>query len=296
MSVHNHENVALFDLVNLTGLMADTSGCDAVSIALVDGPIASSHPALVTSEIVTAARSSTPAKPGVALNHGTFVAGLLAAERGCTTPGIAPACTLVSFPVFRPNADGNPTASVSDVADAILQAVRIGVQLINISAVLAEAPLSRLPLLQEALNCACRAGILVIAPAGPRSPRGTSLLAQHDAVVPVAGCTSSGSLSSISSVSLVAGARGILAPAENLVSLAPDGGHTLMSGTSAAAALVTGTCALLWSLFPSARSQVVRRALTHSIHRRTVVPALLDAERARRRLAERSRSNNVYAQ
>lgn len=64
-----------------------------------------------------------------------------------------------------------------------------------------------------------------------------------------------------------------------------SGGGTMISaGTSVAAPFVTGTVALLWSLFPDAAVEEIRRAVTRSSFSRrgSIVPPLLDAEGAYR--------------
>jgi len=62
----------------------------------------------------------------------------------------------------------------------------------------------------------------------------------------------------------------------------------MLSGTSVAAPLVSGTIALLWSEFPDITANQLRREVTQSeARRRTVVPPLLDAWAAYRALAER---------
>ncbi|MGW8364160.1 S8 family serine peptidase, partial [Streptomyces wedmorensis] len=58
------------------------------------------------------------------------------------------------------------------------------------------------------------------------------------------------------------------------------GGARALTGTSAAAPVVTGAVALLWSLFPRASAEAVRDAVTRPrppARRTSVVPPLLDA-------------------
>jgi subtilisin family serine protease len=79
------------------------------------------------------------------------------------------------------------------------------------------------------------------------------------------------------------GRRGLGAPGERVTSLVPGGGYVLGGGTSAAAAFVTGTAALLWSLFPAASAGEVKTALTqpHGRTRRaSVTPPPLNASAA----------------
>jgi subtilisin family serine protease len=82
------------------------------------------------------------------------------------------------------------------------------------------------------------------------------------------------------------GRRGLMAPGEAITSLAPGGGTTTSSGTSAAAPFVTGAIALLWSVFRNAGAAAVKTAVTQAIARRSaVVPPLLDAAAAYQFLA-----------
>ena len=58
-----------------------------------------------------------------------------------------------------------------------------------------------------------------------------------------------------------------------------EGAPLALGGTSVAAPFVTGTIALLWSMFPRASAAEVKHAVTMSAHgrRTTIVPPLLEA-------------------
>src|SRR5262249_53518824 len=75
------------------------------------------------------------------------------------------------------------------------------------------------------------------------------------------------------------GRRGLSAPGRNITSLGVEGKLRTSGGTSAAAPYVTGSIALLWSLFPNASAAEVKLAVTqaHTARRNTIVPPLLDA-------------------
>ena len=76
------------------------------------------------------------------------------------------------------------------------------------------------------------------------------------------------------------GRRGLLAPGEGVVSLGAEGEPLSLGGTSVAAPFVTGTIALLWSMFPRASAGEVKHAVTMGAsgrRRTTIVPPLLDA-------------------
>jgi subtilisin family serine protease len=79
------------DMVALAPLMELTSGHPDVTIALIDGPVASTHPELSAASI----RELSGGRPGscatrdsMACAHGTSVAGVLAASRGSAAPAI----------------------------------------------------------------------------------------------------------------------------------------------------------------------------------------------------------------
>jgi subtilisin family serine protease len=72
--------------------------------------------------------------------------------------------------------------------------------------------------------------------------------------------------------------RGLMAPGDAITSLGADGRPFTSGGTSAAVPFVTGTIALLLSMFPEAGIGEVKLAATRAdLRRATVVPPLLDA-------------------
>ena len=73
-----------------------------------------------------------------------------------------------------------------------------------------------------------------------------------------------------------------MAPGMNITSILSGGGFTRHSGTSFAVPFLTGTIALLWSIFPKATATNIVNSIKMAANRnpRTVIPALLNAQGA----------------
>src|SRR5690349_9009980 len=88
-------------LVGLPALVERTAGVAAVTVALIDGPVAVDHPDLATSNIRVLSGTAACRQPdSVACRHGTLVAGVLHARRDSPVLGICPDCTLLVRPIF----------------------------------------------------------------------------------------------------------------------------------------------------------------------------------------------------
>lgn len=287
---------ASLDLVRLTPLMEHTSGRADVVIGLLDGPVAADHPDLTGAQI----RPVPGALPGAcsqassaACQHGTFVAGILCGRRGSPAPAICPGCTLLVRPIF-PDAvptddglDGLPSAAPAELAAAITAGVTAGARVLNLSLGLVGLSARGQHALTEALDHAARRGVLIVAATGNQGTVGGSGVTRHPGVVPVVAYDQCGRPLGQSNVGLTIGRRGLGAPGEGVTSLGAGGAPLTLGGTSAAAPFVTGTVALLWSVFPQATAANVKLAITRAggARRTTVVPPLLDAWAAYQALA-----------
>jgi subtilisin family serine protease len=267
------------DLIGLGRLAAVTEGRAEVVIGLLDGPVAE-HPDFAGDHIRAPWLADAT---GAAAAHGTHVAGILLARRGATAPAICPGCTLLSRPIFTGAAT---TTTAADLADGIIDCVRAGAHVLNISAALTGLTPVGARRLAESLDFAMHAGVLVVAAAGNGGQVGGSALTRHPWVIPVVAYDGAAPLPG-SDVSASIGRRGLGAPGSAVVSLAPGGDYASSSGTSTACPFVTGTVALLLSSLPGATGAGVRSALINAgvARRRGVIPPLLDAWRAYRLLA-----------
>ena len=281
------------DLVRLPPLMERGLGSPGITVALIDGPVALSHPDLAGATIReipgrlqgTCTRANT-----LACAHGTFVAGILSARRGSVAPAICPGCTLLLRPIFSDTslAEGQmPDASAEDLADAILDSVDAGARIINLSSALVQPWSNGRRKLEEALNYAAQRNSIIVAAAGNQATVGSSAITCHSWVIPVAGCDTRGRLLNESNLGRSIGRRGLSAPAEKITSLGANGIPQVWSGTSAAAPFVTGVLALLWSEFPSASAAQIRWLVLQAGTRRraAIAPPLLDAWALRLMLA-----------
>lgn len=265
--------------------MALSAGDPRVVVGLLDGPVASSHPALSGTPVrhlgTADADSAHPA--GFSCAHGTFVGGILSAGRGSGAPAICPGCTLLVRPIFRDSADAPasaaPSAPPHDVAAGLVECIEAGARLVNFSAALTQLPgAAGQRALQQALDLAAHRGVVVVAASGNEGRVGSTVVTRHPWVIPVSSCDDRGWPSG-STLGASIGRHGLRAPGVRVTSLAAAGGTTQSSGTSAAAPFVSGALALAWSLFPSLTGATVRRAvaIAHRPSRSRLVPPLLDA-------------------
>ncbi|MEO5734327.1 MAG: S8 family serine peptidase [Rubrivivax sp.] len=272
------------ELVRLSRLMQQTSGSESVVVGLIDGPVLTGHPDLEGTGIDTLSGAASCLRPNsVACLHGTFVAGILHARRGSTAPALCPGCRLLVRPIFvEDDRAGFPSCEPEDLALAMVDCIRAGARLLNLSVGLLQARPSAVRVLEAALNLAARQSVLVLAAAGNQGMVGASALARHPAVLPVAASTANGTIASLSNLGHSVGRRGLAAPGDSIESLAPDGGTRRFGGTSAATPFVTGTAALLWSLYPEASVARIRHSLVHAARaaRTSIAPPLLDAQAA----------------
>ena len=279
------DNASPLDLVKLTPLMNLTSGRPEVVIALIDGPVATAHADLASASIreIPGRLNGTCARAdSLACMHGTFVAGILCTKRGSAAPAICPNCTLLVRPIFAEGTSANahmPSATPEELATAISDCIDGGAHVINLSAALAQLSSKGERKLEEALDYAARRGVIVVAAAGNQGTVGSTAITRHPWVIPVVACDLRGRPIGYSNFGNSIGRRGLSAPGDGITSLGTNGKPPTFSGTSAAAPFVTGTIALLQSIFPKVRAAQVKLALVqnNAPRRATIVPALLDA-------------------
>ena len=284
------------ELVKLTALMERTSGSPEVKIGFIDGPVLTGHPSLTGERLHTLPGKSSAActqANSAACLHGTFIAGIVSAKRGCAAPAICPNCTLLIRPIFPEATSGDeqmPSTTPDELAVAIGECIDAGARIINLSLGLAQPSTKGERALEEALDQAVKRGVIVVAAAGNQGTLGSSPITRHPWVIPVVACDPRGRPIRDSNLGGSIGRRGLSAPGEGVTSLGAQGQSLTLGGTSVAVPFVTGAAALLWSEFPSATAAHIKLAITHAYtpRRASVVPPLLDATAAYQTLSTTS--------
>jgi subtilisin family serine protease len=177
-----------------------------------------------------------------AFGHGTMVAGLVHL--------VAPGVRIMPLKAFQ--ADG--TASIFDIANAILYAVDNGADVISMSF---SSPTPS-PVLEAAIAYATSHNVLCVASAGNDGAETVRYPAAYPNVIGVGSVDSSDIRSAFSDFGDFVRAA---APGEALVTLFPGGNYAAVWGTSFSSALVAGAAGLMRSIRSNMAPGDLQRAL-----------------------------------
>ncbi|MDB9518930.1 S8 family serine peptidase [Roseofilum reptotaenium CS-1145] len=282
------------ELINIKPLLAATSGRPEIVVGIIDGPVEGSHEDLQAASLRTLPAASEvigQTKESIGCVHGTFVAGIICAQRGSQAPGLCPDCTVLVKPILCDTGDFEQCLKVTpeNLACALREMIDAGAKIINLSLGLPTTSLQEQRFLQEAFDYALQKGVLIVGAAGNQGRIGQMALFDHPWTIPVAACNMQGDWHFKSNSGISVGKSGLRAPGVNTISTSSSGGYMPMTGTSAAAPFVSGTAALLWSLFPQATAEEIRRAILRpDIRRTSMIPPLLNAEASWKALSSRA--------
>jgi membrane-anchored mycosin MYCP len=231
-----------------------------VTVAVVDSGVDFSRQLLgrVTAHDLTGTGLQDCASNGATAGHGTEVAAIIAASdmqsKGIPFEGVAPAAKILSVKVQSQDTQSGGSAIL---ANGIEYAVRRGAKVINVSITTRNSPG-----LQAAVQFALRRNVVIVAAGGndgTSTGAGPFYPASYPGVLSVGAVDSSGALAPFSDQrSHVA----VTAPGVNVTSAAPGPGYAQedLSGTSFAAAFVSGVAALVQARYPELNAgQVVAR-------------------------------------
>jgi subtilisin family serine protease len=220
-------------------------------VAVIDSAVDATHPDLAGAVVDSFDATGAARTGGDA--HGTAVSGIICADG--LLHGIAPEARLISAGVFPPSrADGASAATTLALMRGIAWSRDRHARILNMSLA---GP--RDPLLERGLRAAIADGAIVVAAAGNGGPGAPPAYpAAYDGVIAV-------TATDVGDRLYVAANRGsyvaLAAPGVDILAPAVAHGHALLSGTSFAAAHVSGIIALMIGRNPQLSAEAVRLAL-----------------------------------
>ena len=220
-----------------------------VRVAVIDSAVDTAHPDLAGAIADTFDATGTPLEPQA---HGTAIAALIAGHGKLV--GAAPEASILAVRAFDPkggSAQGTTFAIVKGLDWAVAHQARV----INMSFA---GPAD--PAIHRALQAAHRKGIVLIAAAGNAGAKSPPLYPAADAdVIAVTGTDAQDRLITVAN-------RGrhiaVAAPGADLLVAIPGGSYEVSSGTSYAAAEVSGIAALLIERKSELKPEQIRGILT----------------------------------
>lgn len=219
-----------------------TSGDASVVIAVLDTGIDRGHEDLAGKVITEVNFADSPVASDI-YGHGTHVAGIIAAKanNGFGIAGLAYNCCLMNVKV----ADEAGRCTASSVAKGIVWAVENGAKVINISLFINE-PSS---VLEDAIDYAWSNGAVVVCAAGNHAGTRPAYPAYYTNCLAVAATDANDFVASWSGYGDWVD---VVAPGVNIYSTLPVNGYGYKSGTSMAAAYVSGMAGLLFTVVSDA--------------------------------------------
>jgi subtilisin family serine protease len=221
-----------------------------VLVAVVDSAIDMNHPDLAGAFVEQYDAVGRREKPHF---HGTGMVGAIAAHRKLL--GIAPQAKILAIQAFSSTTRQTPEATTKQILAGLDWAVRRGARVINMSFA---GPYD--PMLQLAMKNAHAKGVVLIAAAGNLGPKSPPLYPAADPhVIAVTAIDENDHL-------FAQAVRGphvaVAAPGVDVMVPAPEETYQLSTGTSVAAAHVSGVAALLIERHPNVDAATILEVLT----------------------------------
>ncbi len=219
-----------------------TLGDPNMIVAVLDTGLDLSHPEFTGRVLPGYDFVNGDSDPSDDKNHGTHVAGIIAAgiNNGIGIPGIAGAVKVLPVKVL--NAQG--AGWWSNVAQGITWAVEHGARVVNLS--LNSTASSQL--LSDAVAYANSKGVVMVVSAGNSGSAQPAYPAVYENVIAVGATDYDGLRAAFSNYGPNVD---VMAPGDSIWSTYPGGGYKYMSGTSMAAPHAAGVAALLLSVNPN---------------------------------------------
>jgi subtilisin family serine protease len=295
------QNAAVRSILLRTGMLrlyCQTEGKPEFRIALVDGPVDTKHPSIATSTVIPlwGHKEVDPKSPVV--QHATFIASILVG-RATGVVGICPGCTLISVPAVDDEMISgalHPRTIAERLAKAVLDALSCGADVIQLSLEFAGGTNHFFRLLSDALSEAARQGVRTVMPSGNIPTLAPRSILSSQGVVPVVMADWDGLPHHQAAGGVVVAQRGLLAHGVDIPGACSPAGYTIRSGSSFAAAFVTGASALLAALAPRQSREELWGALLRipsaSTQASWLFPMYLDVEASFKHLKQTLEGEN----
>ncbi|MDC7987951.1 S8 family serine peptidase, partial [Rhodoplanes sp. TEM] len=222
-----------------------------VAIAVIDSDVDARHPDMHGAVTERFDPAGTAARPHL---HGTGMAGAIVAKYRLR--GVAPEASIVAVKAFDERSAG-PEATTFQILKGLDHAMRRGVRVINMSFA---GPYD--VMIERKLKEAYDRGIVLVAAAGNAGPKSPPLYPAADPNVIAVTATDQ------ADAPLAQANRGkhiaVAAPGVDILVPAPGGAYQLTTGTSVAAAHVSGVVALMLEKRPDLTPDEVRAILVGS--------------------------------
>lgn len=235
--------------LNLTEVHKVATGRE-VLVAVIDSKVDINHPDLAGAIVE---EYGAVGKPEQAHSHGTGMTGAIVSHRKLL--GIAPNARILAVHAFSTTTRQSPEATTRQIIAGIEWAINKGARIINMSFA---GPYD--PMIQLAMRNAAAKGVILIAASGNMGAKSPPLYPAADPhVIAVTATDASDTL-------FVQAVRGphlaVAAPGVDVMVPAPADTYQLTTGTSVAAAHVSGVAALLLERHPSIDARTVLEVLT----------------------------------
>ena len=227
-----------------------------VTVAVIDSEIDRAHPELAKS---IAEHFDAVGKPDEPHLHGTGMAGAIVSQDRLI--GVAPGARTLAVHAFATGAtQQSPQATTQSIVAGIEWALSKGARIINMSFAGPQDPF-----LAQHLKKASEKGAILIAAVGNAGPKSPPLYPAADPRV--IGVTAIDENDQLYKGSVLGAQVAVAAPGVDVMVPAPSGAYQLTTGTSVAAAHVSGVAALLLEKHPEADAQLILEVLTASATR-----------------------------
>lgn len=223
-----------------------------VLVAIIDSQIDVRHPELASSIAESFDAVGAPDKPH---SHGTGMLGAIVSQGKLM--GIAPGAKALAIHAFATGTKQSPQATTQAIIAGLEFALEKGARVINMSFA---GPYD--PMLQVALKKAAERGVILIAAVGNNGPKSPPLYPAADPHV--IGVTATDQNDAPYEGANRGAYVAVAAPGVNVLAPAPEAAYQLTTGTSVAAAHVSGVAALLLEKHPTADPATILEVLTAS--------------------------------